>query len=269
MLVDDVSHGTLFLYDTGQITYFPDRGFNGIDTFTYIANDGLDVSNVATVTITVTSNILPQAANDAYSTDAGVALSVPAPGVLHNDADTDGPLALAATLVTGPANGVLNLIGDGGFSYQPDGGFSGTDTFTYRATDGLDDSNVATVTITVNPAPPPTCTGVCLSIDDVSRSEGSMGTTKFVFTISLSTPSQNKVSVLVDTIDGTPQSNDYVPIVAKIVSFKKGETTQTIAVNVKGDHTLEPNETFLVQLSSPVNAGISDGQGTGTILNDD
>ncbi|MCM2371762.1 LamG-like jellyroll fold domain-containing protein, partial [Aporhodopirellula aestuarii] len=72
-------------------------------------------------------------------------------GVLQNDTDVDSNvLSVNTSLVTGPSNGTLNINADGSFSYTPDTDFSGTDTFTYRTNDGTQDSNVATVTITVN-----------------------------------------------------------------------------------------------------------------------
>ena len=93
-------------------------------------------------------NAAPVASDDAYATDQGTPLSVAAPGVLGNDTDANGD-ALTAHLVTDAANGHIALAGDGSFTYTPNVGFSGTDTFTYKASDGSDDSNVATVTITV------------------------------------------------------------------------------------------------------------------------
>ena len=71
-------------------------------------------------------------------------------GVLQNDTDTK-QTGLTAVLVSGPANGTLSLSGDGSFVYTPNANFAGTDSFTYLANDGQDDSNVATATITVNP----------------------------------------------------------------------------------------------------------------------
>src|SRR5205807_1061036 len=59
--------------------------------------------------------------------------------------------SLTAVLVTGPAHGTLTWNTDGSFTYTPAANFNGTDSFTYKATDGLADSNTATVTITVNP----------------------------------------------------------------------------------------------------------------------
>jgi VCBS repeat-containing protein len=72
-------------------------------------------------------------------------------GVLANDVDHVGN-PLAALLVSGPAHGKLTLNSNGTFSYSPNLGFTGTDSFTYEASDGYLTSNSATVTITVNPA---------------------------------------------------------------------------------------------------------------------
>jgi hypothetical protein len=71
-------------------------------------------------------------------------------GVLANDFDPDGDY-LTATVVTPPAHGTLAMTADGGFTYTPNAGFEGSDTFTYRASDGTRDSNVATVVLNVTP----------------------------------------------------------------------------------------------------------------------
>ena len=101
-----------------------------------------------TVVVTVRDNEAPVAADDSYEVDQGGALLVPAAGVLANDEDADGD-PMTAALVTGPANGSLALNADGSFDYTPSDGFTGTDTFTYIANDGFEDSNEALVTITV------------------------------------------------------------------------------------------------------------------------
>jgi hypothetical protein len=111
-------------------------------------------SDTATITINIINeNDAPIAANDGYSTGEGVPLAVPAPGVLGNDSDPDGD-DIDVVSVVGPANGVLNIDPEtGGFTYTPNGGFAGLDTFTYRASDGSLSSPAATVTITVTRVP--------------------------------------------------------------------------------------------------------------------
>lgn len=95
-------------------------------------------------------NQAPAASNDAWSMSAGATLAIAAPGVLGNDGDADGD-ALTAVLANGPVSGTLALDADGAFSYTPNAGFAGTDSFAYRAFDGALHSDLATVSITVEP----------------------------------------------------------------------------------------------------------------------
>ena len=81
------------------------------------------------------------ATNDSYSLLQDTTLSITAPGVLGNDSDVDSP-ALQAVLVTSTTHGTLQLNADGSFSYAPTAGFTGTDSFTYKASDGALLSNL-------------------------------------------------------------------------------------------------------------------------------
>ncbi|MEV7413839.1 FG-GAP-like repeat-containing protein [Streptomyces sp. NPDC089919] len=97
-----------------------------------------------------TTNRPPTAVADAYGhIGADTPLVVAAPGVLGNDTDPDAN-ALTASLVTAPTHGTLTFNADGSFSYQPTAGYVGSDGFTYKATDGTDETNTATVTLTVS-----------------------------------------------------------------------------------------------------------------------
>jgi hypothetical protein len=89
------------------------------------------------------------AVNDAYTTTQATPLSVPAPGVLANDS---GGAGLAAVLDAPPTNGTISLNADGSFTYTPTLNFNGTDNFTYYASDGVNSSNTAIVTITMLPS---------------------------------------------------------------------------------------------------------------------
>ena len=148
------SYGTIALNADGSFTYTPTSGFFGDDAFTYQASDGLALSNAATVTLTVSDSSVdqpPVAVNDAYAVDQDGILTVnAATGVLANDSDADGD-NLTALLIGSPINGTLSLDDDGAFIYTPNDGFSGTDAFTYMASDGAANSAEATVTITVTP----------------------------------------------------------------------------------------------------------------------
>lgn len=121
-------------------------------TLTVTDNDGAPDSETKPVTVTAAppQNQAPVAQNDAYQTPGGgQPLTVPAPGVLENDSDPDSD-PLSAQGASDPALGSVLLGADGSFTYTPDAGASGTDTFTYEASDGLATSQ-ATVTITINP----------------------------------------------------------------------------------------------------------------------
>ncbi len=148
-LVSGPAHGTLTLNANGSFTYRPATNYSGPDSFTYTASDGALSSGVATVALTVNGvNETPVAGNDGYSTAEDTVLNVTAPGLLANDTDPDGN-SLTVVLVTSPAQGALTLNGNGSFTYVPATNYSGTVSFTYRATDGTLNSTVATVSLTV------------------------------------------------------------------------------------------------------------------------
>jgi len=108
-----------------------------------------------------------------------------------------------------------------------------------------------------------------VSINDVTMAEGNSGTTPFVFTVSLSAASGQTVTVNYATADGTATAgSDYVAA-SGTLTFTPGTTSLPVTVLVNGNTTFEPDETFFVNLSSPVNISIAKGQGVGTILNDD
>jgi VCBS repeat-containing protein len=147
--VSNPSHGTVTLNSNGSFTYTPTSNYNGTDSFTYRAGDGQANSNTATITITVTAvNDPPVAVIDAYSTGKDIILNVAAPGVLGNDTDVEGS-TLTATKMSNPAHGTVTLNGNGSFTYTPSSGYTGTDSFTYRARDGQANSNTVTVKITI------------------------------------------------------------------------------------------------------------------------
>jgi hypothetical protein len=120
--------------------------------------------------------------------------------------------------------------------------------------------------LTVNAPPtPPT-----IKISDRTVAEGNTGTTNASFTVSLSKSWTSTVTVDYSTADGTAQAgSDYVAKAATTLTFTPGQTSKTVTVAVNGDTTIEPAETFFVNLSNATNATISDSQGKGTITDDD
>jgi hypothetical protein len=143
-----------------SVSYTPNADYFGPDSFTYSISDGNGGTDTATVTVNVENvNDAPVANNDNYSMNQDTTLTVlPATGVLANDTDIDDA-ALTAVLVSGPSNAfAFALNADGSFSYTPQPGFTGIDTFDYVVNDGDVDSNLATVTITVNDTQSPSVT---------------------------------------------------------------------------------------------------------------
>ncbi len=113
--------------------------------------------------------------------------------------------------------------------------------------------------------PPPT-----LSVDDVSVTEGNAGTTSATFTITRAGSTAASSSVTYATADGTATAgSDYTALAPTTVTFAAGQTMKSVSVSVLGDTVVEPDETFSVELSSPVGATITDGTGVATIVNDD
>ncbi|MFH1842062.1 MAG: Ig-like domain-containing protein, partial [bacterium] len=143
-LVSGPTNGILTLNANGGFTYTPDADFNGSDSFTYVANDGLLDSAAATVSIMVTPvNDAPGAADDAAVTDEDTAVTI---DVAANDSDVDGNLdPSTAVVLSGPVSGTLTNNGDGTFTYSPNADFNGSDSFSYKISDTAGLSATATV----------------------------------------------------------------------------------------------------------------------------
>ncbi len=219
VLDSTTSNGTLALNADGSFSYTPNADFSGTDSFTYFANDGTSNSNLATVNITVNPATDPPVANDdAYATDEDTPLTVAAPGVLGNDTDADGD-PLTAVLDSTTSNGTLALNPDGSFSYTPNADFSGTDSFTYFANDGTSNSNLATVTITVNPVNDPP-----VAVDDA-------------YTTDEDTP----LTVAAPGVLGNDTDTDGDPLTAVLDSTT---SNGTLALNADGSFSYTPNADF-------------------------
>jgi hypothetical protein len=107
-----------------------------------------------------------------------------------------------------------------------------------------------------------------ISIDDVVVTEGLDDTA--TFTVSLSMPSLQTVSVQYQTLDGTASASaDFVPKALTTLSFDPGETSKPVTVDIEDDSLDEDDETFSVLLSGSTRAGIDDAEGQGSIVDDD
>ncbi len=216
-LVTGPTGGVLTLGPAGSFSYTPNPGFSGADSFTYTAGDGYASSAATTVTIAVAANQAPVTVGESYSTAFGAALTVAAPGVLANDSDPEGA-ALTASLVTGPTGGVLTPGPDGSFSYTPNPGFSGADSFTYTASDGYASSAATTVTIAVAANQAPVTVGESYS-------------TAFATALTVAAPG----------VLGNDSDPEGAALTAALVT---GPTGGVLTLNANGSFTYTPSLTF-------------------------
>lgn len=108
-----------------------------------------------------------------------------------------------------------------------------------------------------------------ISVNDVSVPEGPALSNTATFTVSLNGPSEKDITVDFGFAPGTATANVDYPNFIGTLQFPAGQTSRTIQIQMINDNVFEPNETFFVNLSNPTNATIADGQGQGTITNDD
>lgn len=109
-----------------------------------------------------------------------------------------------------------------------------------------------------------------MRISNARVTEGNSGTKNMNFTLSLSAPSFETVSISFATVDGTARAPSDYTSVSGTKTFAPGQTSKTISVAIKGDTRREPNEQFIVNLfSPPANADVVDSIGVGTIVNND
>ena len=142
-VVGNPAHGTLS-GTAPNLTYTPTSNYNGSDSFTFKANDGTADSNIATISITVSAvNDAPTADAQSITTNEDTAKNVT---LTATDVDSD---TLTFSVVANPAHGSLSGTVPN-LTYTPAADYNGSDSFTFKANDGTVDSNIATVSITVN-----------------------------------------------------------------------------------------------------------------------
>jgi hypothetical protein len=108
-----------------------------------------------------------------------------------------------------------------------------------------------------------------VSITGGSQAEGNAGVQPMSFTVTLAKASPLKVTVAYATANGTATAGSDYAVASGKLAFAPGEKSKTIAVPIVGDTVGEPNETFTLALSKPVNAVLGQATATGTITNDD
>jgi hypothetical protein len=166
----------------------------------------------------------------------------------------DGTLRYGGAFATGSSPAAI-AVGDFNGDGRPDVATAnaGSNTVSVLLNDGA---------WTTPPAP-------ALRIGDRTVTEGNTGTTSAAFTVTLSAASTQPITVAYAAGNGTATAGGDYQAASGTLTFAPGETTKTITVAVIGDRVGEPNETFVVNLGSPTNATIADGQGLGTIVDDE
>ncbi|MRT93188.1 tandem-95 repeat protein [Ancylomarina sp. 16SWW S1-10-2] len=145
------SHGTVVVNTDGTITYTPESGFNGVDTYEYQVCDDGGFCDIATVSITVSSidDDVPVALDDTYITPEDVAIFM---DILANDSDLDNDLdPTTVSIITDPLHGVVTVNPvTGQLYYIPNPNYHGTDEILYQVCDELGHCTTAKVSIIVN-----------------------------------------------------------------------------------------------------------------------
>jgi hypothetical protein len=162
--LDSIGTGSFITTENGtlrliapNVIYTPDDGYVGPDSFTFKVRDPEGAVSVEPATVSIMVNDIPVAHDDSFDATEDTLLAIEEPGVLGNDENALELEELVAVLVDGPSHGEQFLLSpDGAFTYMPVANYNGVDTFTYKACEGSDCSNIATVTINiaaVNDAP--------------------------------------------------------------------------------------------------------------------
>jgi len=111
--------------------------------------------------------------------------------------------------------------------------------------------------------------GPLITISDTTVTEANSGTTAATFTVTLSAASTEPVTVAYAIANGSASAGSDYQAASDTLTFATGQTSKTITVQVVGDRLPEPNETFYVNLNNPTSGAFADGQGVGTIVDDE
>ena len=238
-IVQNVSNGTTSI-DGNQVTYVPNQDWHGSDGLTFVANDGVIDSNTATVVIGVTPvNDAPVVDDIAVETLEDTAVSFQ---FSFTEVDNDN---LTFLLVSNPVNGTISI--DGAIAtFTPNENWNGTDSFTYKANDGSLDSNIATVSITVesiNDAPVSsdisTSTDEDIKLDGITLSASDVDDDDLTFSIVQSSSNASISFVTSNVISYIPNTNfngiDTFTFKANDGILDSTPSTITVSVNPVND----------------------------------
>jgi hypothetical protein len=254
-------------------TYVTSYGPPSWDAFYYhpVAAGDLDADGDTDLVISMVGVLLGDGTG---SFSAGGNYGSGAGGAVLGDFTGDGNIDIAMAPVYPGGVTILRGQGNGAFS-AAESFAANSGPYAIVATDFNGDGwlDVATlhfggVSVLINdrswPFVPPT-----VSINDAVVTEGNTGTVNATFTVALSYASNVDVTVQYATADLTAAAGSDYKAASGTVIVPAGQTRATVTVAVRGDRLGEPDETFAVNLSAAANATIGDGQGIGTILDDE
>lgn len=261
-----------------RILYTPKTNWNGTDNFTYTVADGKGGFSVGQVTVTVTPvNDAPVITNDTATTSMGQAVTV---NVLSNDRDPDND-ALSLSAVTAGTNGTVAIV-NGQAVYTPRAGWSGSDSFTYTASDGKGGATVGRVNVTVATNAAPTVTNdtaslknrLPVTLDVLANDRDPNGDSLTLSAVTQGT--KGSVAISNGKVSYRPNANaSGTDSFTYTVSDGKGGTS-TGTVQVMFDWLDNPpvaqNDTASTRTNTPVNVRVlandSDPEGTQMIVVD-
>ncbi len=254
VLVSGPSSGTLQLNSDGSFTFTPATNFSGSDSFTYCAFDGTDPSNVATVTIDIAANHVPEADPQSISLDEDASAAI-----MLSGSDVDGD-PLTYEVVSQPLHGILggtapNLV------YTPEANYFGADSFTFLASDGTDDSPPATVSLTTVPVnDPPTADNQSLTTDEdtalaITLTGSDIESDPLTFQI-VNGPSHGSLSGTAPNLVYTPESDYYgsdsFAFVARDGAANSLPATISLIVNPVNDAPVAVDDSASTPQDTPV-----------------
>jgi hypothetical protein len=207
------------------------------------------------------------AVTGAYTQTAGGSLNARVAASANDRLSVSGLATLAGTLSISTIGGFSPPVGQT-YTVLSDGSRSGQFGTVTGASSGPYDIVYEPTAVKLVATEKPVTPGLAFSINNASAINPGSGNAALTFTVTLSAPSLVSTSVNYTTANGTAQSPGDYDAQSGTVSFGPGETQKTITVTAHAAAGAGPDRTFFVNLTSPVNAAIDQGRGTGTIFND-
>ncbi len=246
-----------------DVTYTPATGFNGHDSFTFKVNDGTVDSTPATISITVGSgNEAPTANGQAVATNEDTAKAIT---LTASDPEND---PLTFSVVASPAHGVLTGTPPN-LTFTPAANYNGSDSFTFKANDSHADSNIATVSITVDPVNDPptadaqsvntnqdTALNVTLTGSDIETLPANLS-----FTVTVP-PVHGSLNGTAPNLTYTPTASYYGPDSFKFTVTDTGDGTSGALTSPEATVSITINGVPVIEIEEPAGFRLVDGVST-------